>query len=296
MKMTLGLTMGEIPSMLNNLSKGATMAKRLCPIHGLWTKEKKTDRCPKCTKSRAKSYDRFDRNKESTKFYSSSQWKKVRALVLAAEPLCRMCKRPAQMVDHIVPILKDGCKLCRDNLQPLCRSCHGYKTKTENYIHRPRWMPAPLVPVTMVCGAPGSGKTSYCENHKSERDMIIDLDYIRDSIIGKGMYQWSSDERLDEAVLQRNAILCSLAKMGVEEKYDRVWFVLSAAKRETREWWATQLKCDVIVMSTPASVCRERIRSDERRQGREKYFLDLVDLWFNEYTQSHLDGTELGKV
>ncbi len=57
-------------------------------------------------------------------------WRKVRALVLADEPLCRMCDQQgrvtlATIVDHKIRIKeRPDLRLARENLQPLCKSCH----------------------------------------------------------------------------------------------------------------------------------------------------------------------------
>lgn len=59
-------------------------------------------------------------------------WRRVREVVLQAEPLCRHCMErgmvtPAVEVDHIRP-LRDGGTNDRENLQPLCCACHDDKT------------------------------------------------------------------------------------------------------------------------------------------------------------------------
>ena len=57
-------------------------------------------------------------------------WRKVRALVLADEPLCRLCTQQgrvtaATVVDHIIRIkVRPDLRLARENLQPLCKACH----------------------------------------------------------------------------------------------------------------------------------------------------------------------------
>ena len=58
--------------------------------------------------------------------------RRLRAMVLAEEPLCRECLRqgritPATDVDHIVPLAAGGTN-DRSNLQALCHSCHSKKT------------------------------------------------------------------------------------------------------------------------------------------------------------------------
>ncbi len=98
--------------------------KHICSKHKLIY----TDRCPKCKKDDQKVYDKYKRDKELDKFYHSSIWKKVRESILKKEPLCRMCGKPATIVDHIKPIKKGGSKLDEANLQPLCHSCHNFKT------------------------------------------------------------------------------------------------------------------------------------------------------------------------
>lgn len=61
-----------------------------------------------------------------------ANWRKLREVVLNAEPLCRHCLArgvpvPAVEVDHILP-LRDGGDNSRGNLQPLCAACHDRKT------------------------------------------------------------------------------------------------------------------------------------------------------------------------
>jgi len=60
-------------------------------------------------------------------------WRKLRASVLAEEPLCRHCRdagraTPATDVDHINDDPSDN---SRDNLQSLCHECHSRKTNAD---------------------------------------------------------------------------------------------------------------------------------------------------------------------
>lgn len=58
-------------------------------------------------------------------------WPRQRRMQLDREPLCRMCREPANQVDHIVPLNAGGSK-DDDNLQSLCHSCHSRKTMRES--------------------------------------------------------------------------------------------------------------------------------------------------------------------
>lgn len=64
------------------------------------------------------------------------RWTKLRAQVLASQPLCVRCLLddravPAIDVDHIVPKSRGG-EDAYSNLQALCHSCHSRKTALED--------------------------------------------------------------------------------------------------------------------------------------------------------------------
>lgn len=110
------------------------IVKRICPIHGLYTKDKEMKGCPLCKQTSTKEYDKNYRNKESDKFYHSREWKRVRGLQLHRQPLCKECLQPATIVDHIVEIKDGGAKLSLSNLQSLCTGCHNTKTLKQKQI------------------------------------------------------------------------------------------------------------------------------------------------------------------
>ena len=78
-------------------------------------------------------------NTDAAKDRYTGRWRSYAAHYLRAQPLCADCKQagiitPATQVDHIVPCTSD-----RDpnfwltsNHQPLCRPCHGRKTRSEH--------------------------------------------------------------------------------------------------------------------------------------------------------------------
>ncbi|WP_177227031.1 HNH endonuclease [Saccharopolyspora shandongensis] len=51
---------------------------------------------------------------------------------LRVEPNCRSCGRPAEQVDHILPLAKGGAMFNHANAQSLCGPCHDVKTRAEN--------------------------------------------------------------------------------------------------------------------------------------------------------------------
>ena len=66
----------------------------------------------------------------------------TQALLLAAEPLCRLCKAqgrrtPATEVDHIAAVAHGGDPWDLGNLQAACRACHAAKTGRDAAASRP---------------------------------------------------------------------------------------------------------------------------------------------------------------
>jgi 5-methylcytosine-specific restriction protein A len=95
--------------------------------------------CEQHRKERAKIYDRFGRDPVATKRYNGA-WRKIRASVIQANPLCAECQRhgrivPATDVHHIKPLTEGGTHAW-DNLMSLCHSCHSAVTMTANNAKR----------------------------------------------------------------------------------------------------------------------------------------------------------------
>ena len=73
------------------------------------------------------------------KLYGSTRWRKLRALVLNEEPLCRLCERQgkttaADTVDHIKEHKGDVALFYdRDNLQPLCQFHHNSSKRIKDH-------------------------------------------------------------------------------------------------------------------------------------------------------------------
>jgi 5-methylcytosine-specific restriction protein A len=97
-------------------------AQALCPNRATYR-----GRCPQ--HATQKEQTRY--NAATRKWYSTEDWRILRLTVLAEQPVCMDCKvAPSVEVDHIVPHRGDYVLFWdRDNLQGLCKQCHGRKTK-----------------------------------------------------------------------------------------------------------------------------------------------------------------------
>lgn len=88
--------------------------------------------CPEHKKLMDAQYDRRMRDRGAKEFYTSYEWKRKRREYLSEHPICECCRRkPATLVDHIIPIKQGGALLEDSNLQALCSSCHGSKSIRE---------------------------------------------------------------------------------------------------------------------------------------------------------------------
>ena len=77
------------------------------------------------------------RDPETTRFYNSVSWKRFRAAIRAARPLCELClsegrETPSEQVDHIVRLKeRPDLALEESNVRALCMSCHSRRTMTD---------------------------------------------------------------------------------------------------------------------------------------------------------------------
>ena len=61
-----------------------------------------------------------------------AEWRETREAYLAEHPFCVVCGRPAEVVDHIIPIADGGARLDWSNLQALCATHHSRKTAKQD--------------------------------------------------------------------------------------------------------------------------------------------------------------------
>jgi 5-methylcytosine-specific restriction protein A len=100
---------------------GAASAGRYCQKHSGWNRpDRIADR---------------ERGSHSKRGYGR-RWERLRKLVLARDPLCRIGNLCGGMgisteADHIVPRARGGDD-SMENLQGACHACHSHKTATED--------------------------------------------------------------------------------------------------------------------------------------------------------------------
>lgn len=224
-------------------------------------------------------------------------WQQLRRLVLADEPLCRMCWEdgglvvPAQEVDHIDG---DSHNNERDNLRPLCTACHLQRTARDqafgNVMWRPDWLKPSTIPLVMICGAPASGKSYYVHEHRGVRDLVIDLDVIAAGMAASTLHGWDRGMYLRLAIRKRNEMLGDIGRDTA--RWPAAWLIVSEAKAEHRQWWADTLKPErIVVMETSPELCRQRVVEDPLRPRDRTQ--EAITRWWQDY--SRRTGDEIVK-
>ena len=242
-----------------------------------------------------------DENVSWRKWYRSKRWQRLRWQTLTkAMFTCAICGRieadTSKLVcDHIKPHRGNETLFYdEDNLQCLCKACHdSVKQRLEKQQHKgtityPDYLLPSLIPLTIVCGAPASGKTHYVMHHTNDGDIVIDLDDIVYSMTGKQSHAWDRGQYFLSALAKRNQMLLGLSQPDAKERYKRAWFIISEPNGLKRSWWKNQLKAEsVIVLATPDDQCIANAARDKDRDQSET--ASAIHNWWNKYTSNNGD-------
>lgn len=242
---------------------------------------------------------------------------KLQTSPLCEDCLARDIVKGARAVDHRMPISMGGEAFPPlEELAALCIPCHSRKTARgpeagavkarfqvkgcdengEPLDRAHQWnggtgrLPADieqrrlptdlqrsLIPLTIVCGPPGSGKSTYVREHAGPHDLVICLDTIMAKLSGRAEHD--TDIRfLPRAMKVRNVMLRSLAKPG--SKHPAAWFIVSAPSPTERRRWAAMLGGKLVVMDTQPEECVRRIKADASRAGHEGRMIEAALKWW----------------
>lgn len=236
--------------------------------------------------------------------YNTARWKRLRALKLSEDPTCAPCEargviRQASHVDHIVAMAKGGESFPDlEGLMSMCASCHSIKTtaldraggkgvgiKGCNAHGLPMDTEHPFFgreasPATLVCGPPGSGKTSYVAARRRPGDLVLDLDAIQSALSGEPWYM-AGAEILPFACQARDAVIDRLRR---PHDLRHAWIITSGPKLADRHPLAESLAASVVVLEVSAAECKLRLEADERRPLTTRLRLsEVIDGWWEAY-------------
>jgi 5-methylcytosine-specific restriction endonuclease McrA len=274
----------------------ATGAPRPCTAPGCRALVIGASRCPVHARAVRRGQDAQRAGADERGY--GTRWKKARATFLAHHPLCARCGARATVVDHIVPHRGDwelfwvhGDYEKRPNepgWQPLCARCHSSKTAQQDgrwgpVLMRPAAMRKSRVPLTVVAGPPGAGKSTLIERHAGADDLVLDLDRIKAELSGLPLFHADHAVWGQRALEERNRRLLGLC--GPRPLCRRAWLVTGAPAAHERRWWREQAGARVVLVLAPLEECLRRALADPRRPPRWLASLEsAVRTWFSRYT------------
>lgn len=120
--------------------------------------------------------------------------------------------------------------------------------------------------IRLVTGPPGAGKTTYTKEHAKDGDTVLDLDVLR--------------EQYGEAAKDVRKTL----EEHVQSLPGDVWVIRTLADAQARTEATERLNAsEVIVLETPADVCKQRLLERESDEAKRAELSSAVDNWWNQY-------------
>ncbi len=249
--------------------------------------------------------------------YNKAAWRKLRGSVLSAAPLCRMCleqgRTTAATVVDLITAHRGDLDLFHDpeNLQPLCKPCHDRHAQRRDKggdvraigvdgwpvggiaISKPRndpfagirWMEPATIPLTIVCGAPASGKSTWVRDNAEHDALIICMDTIAARMFGQRAYRIRDDKQWVAARQERNNMLRWIMRPSARKKWSRAYYIATMPTAEERAAITEQLKPDRVVIIAPGQEeCMRRAMADKQAgDARTAHSMDAIRRWYHLY-------------
>ena len=194
-------------------------------------------------------------------------------------------KQAATLADHVVPHRGDYALFWFGELQSLCKACHDIKKQRveRRGSNRRRWgwsiphgLQPSAIPVTLVCGPPAAGKSTYVARSKAPDDLVIDMDVF---LAKCGGAKWETrPEIVGKAFQLRDDMLRALPF----KTKGRAWLPMTAADPSERAGWLDALGplAEVVIVAPPKAQVLAQMRADPRRSDRWDDMAREIDRWF----------------
>lgn len=138
-------------------------------------------------------------------------------------------------------------------------------------------------PISIICGPPGSGKTTHVMQRMRVGDLVIDLDRIWKAISFQPTYE--KPEGLLPYVLAVREALYETILTGIDEGH--VWIITGGASRIEREHLRQRFNnAEIVIIKTEPQQCACNIAGDECRSDKVEEYRDPIQQWWSEYRRS----------
>lgn len=145
------------------------------------------------------------------------------------------------------------------------------------------------ISVHLVCGAPGSGKSTYVKAHAKPEDIVVDFDEIRQKV---GGIKWDRDPEITrKAFAYRRRIIT-----GLKDKRRGVcWLIVTAPSERERQRWCEALgNVTVHIMPTSEQECIRRVRTAPERAHAADRQIEAIKRWFR--LNPHMSSSTMPSV
>ena len=133
--------------------------------------------------------------------------------------------------------------------------------------------------VTVVCGPPGSGKSTYVKERAKPGDLIVDLDDIWQALSGQPYYD-KPEGLLTFVWAARDGMMLRLQEPSA---IYRAWIVSMGVTASVRQGYVDDYNATIIMLDVHKGECLNRIAKDSRRADRAEAWTEIVDRWFKNY-------------
>lgn len=225
--------------------------------------------------------------KDTKSFYDSKKWKLFRSNLIIERTtyegiICERCSKSIisdKIILHHKRELTNenvndySISLNPENIEVLCLDCHNKEHKRFGYKRaRGRYI---------VYGPPFSGKTEYVLNHKTDLDIVIDLDRIYEAITLLERYNKPDALRFNVFDVKDTLIDNILTNRG---NFESAWIIGSYPNKSERERLAKKLGAELIYIEATKEECLNRLKCcDDYRKVKEKEWTRYIEEWFETY-------------
>lgn len=138
------------------------------------------------------------------------------------------------------------------------------------------------MPVTIVTGPPGAGKTTYVQQHAQWGDLILDVDALYSALSGLPWYEKPS-ALLPFVLDARDAVLNRLLR---ESELRQAWLITSEADQAELQRLKARYNARLLVLEVEPAECLRRITADPRRANLAHHWSSLIARWWETYTST----------
>ena len=131
--------------------------------------------------------------------------------------------------------------------------------------------------ITIVCGPPGAGKTTFVKDHVLWGDLVVDFDKLFSALSFLPEHE-KPGNLFPFVCAARDAIYREIERGDIS----RAWVICGGAKRWDRERF---LGARIILLKKTVSECLRNLMNDPLRKDKVSLYRPMVEKWWAEYEE-----------